>query len=423
MTPAPRLYVHVLVDLEWSDHAGGHVKCWERFAAALEEGDGVCLTLHAAGKTNQLETRQPWFHLQLHKPVFSTRRLPFLGHVPDHTDLAPHHPRLARALRQADVLHSTDGFFAYARTAEAFARKHEIPLIHSVHTDTVAYTELFTRSFLENRFGFFGLDRALIEKARIPQREAAKMQARLLAHQRAAQHVLVSRTEDAALARAHNMAHKIRPLRLGMDKTLFSPAARNRAALAARYGVPDDAFWIVNVGRQDEGKNVYTLIDAVCAARARGAPAVLIAAGLGPATKVMQEKLNGYVATPGFLTAEDLAALYASADVLALPSEVETWSMAAAEALACGLPVLASRGSGVGRFLEENRAGFVVPDGTAPAWAEALHRAYTEKDNPALRAAALAAANIHFPSWRTALAEDLLPLWKEAALTRPAVFR
>src|SRR3954467_6922985 len=112
------LRVGVLVDLAWTSQAGGHVKCWERLSrAATELGGALDLTIHFSGAAPARRELTDTVRYVIERPVFSTQSLPFLAHVPDHTDLAPWHPRLARALGRYDVIHTTDAYFAYARTA------------------------------------------------------------------------------------------------------------------------------------------------------------------------------------------------------------------------------------------------------------------------------------------------------------------
>ncbi|HVY13106.1 MAG TPA: glycoside hydrolase, partial [Alphaproteobacteria bacterium] len=144
----PPLHPHILIDLEWKPESGGQVMCWQRLAEAARHAEGLRLTLHAQGAKEEAHDLNPHARLLLHAPVFSTRRLPFLGHVPAHTDMAHYHPKLAESLAGADVIHTTDAFFAYARTAEKIAAQHRKPLVHSMHTDTVSYTRIFTRALL-----------------------------------------------------------------------------------------------------------------------------------------------------------------------------------------------------------------------------------------------------------------------------------
>lgn len=407
------LAVHVLIDLEWRDDAGGHIKCWERLAEAATQHAEIDLTLHVAGQTPRVKMLAPHVRFQVHKPVFSTRNIPFLGHVPDHSDLAGFHPRLADALRSANVIHTTDAFFNYAHTAEKVSKQYNIPLTHSVHTDTVSYTELFTASMLATRLGAAG--KWLDEQFGISTKAAEDMRTKLRRHQQRSRFVLTSRKEDHAFAAAHVGEENARAYRLGLDFSVFKPDALAREKLNARYAIPPDAALFAFVGRLDEGKNIYTLIQACEAALKNGQKIFLIAAGIGPAEKTIHEKLVGHAATPGFLQAPQLAELYAGADWLVLPSQVETWSMAAAEALACGLPVIAAAQSGVGRFVQNQGAGLLVDENTPHAWAQALGAAIRLKDDKGLRQRAVNAAHHHFPSWEQALAEDFIPIWQKAA--------
>jgi len=67
-----------------------------------------------------------------------------------------------------------------------------------------------------------------------------------------------------------------------------------------------------------------------------------------------------------------LAALYRSADLLVVPSQQETFGQVAAEAQACGLPVVALADSGVGSVVEHQHGGFLMREPTAEALREGL---------------------------------------------------
>jgi glycosyltransferase involved in cell wall biosynthesis len=86
--------------------------------------------------------------------------------------------------------------------------------------------------------------------------------------------------------------------------------------------------------------------------------------------------LDGRVTLAGALTGPALAAAYASADLVVLPSRHETYGMVATEALARGVPVLASDVGGIREALGTSSRGLVpglvVPPDDAPALAAAL---------------------------------------------------
>ncbi len=103
--------------------------------------------------------------------------------------------------------------------------------------------------------------------------------------------------------------------------------------------------------------------------------------------------LDGRVALRGPLHGTALAAAFAAADALVLASRAEAYGMVVTEALARGLPVLASDVGGVpealGAAADGTRPGLLVPPGDADALARALQAWLAE---PALRERLRAAA-------------------------------
>jgi glycosyltransferase involved in cell wall biosynthesis len=96
----------------------------------------------------------------------------------------------------------------------------------------------------------------------------------------------------------------------------------------------------------------------------------------------------------GPLPADALAERYAAADLVVLPSLMETYGMVLTEALARGLPVLASDVGGVrqavGRSCDGRLPGQLVPPGDPGALATALRSWLTDADRrAAMRLAAL----------------------------------
>jgi glycosyltransferase involved in cell wall biosynthesis len=416
--PGRPLRVAALVDLARSPRAGGHVKCWERLAAAAAQTADheapLDLTVYFSGGAPD-ETLAPNVRLRHLPPVFSTARLKFLPYVPDHTDLASWHPRLARELPRYDLIHATDGFFAFARTAERVARAHGIPMTSSLHTDTPAYARLFTRQAIDALCARQPwLRRKLVEDWRVPERQGARMDRRLARHLRQCAHAFVSLAGDQSLAQGALGADRVSLMRIGVDKAMFGPHRRDSAGVRRDYGIPEDRVIALFVGRVDAGKNVGALREAAAQAVAAGAPLHLIVAGLGPMVEELAQTLGERVSLPGFVDPDELARLYASVDFFALPSEVEIHSMAAVEAIASGCPAMVARAAGSTALFGATPAVLAV-DGGAPNWAAAIRDlAACPERREAMRRAALAYRDARLASWGEALYEDFLPGWRAA---------
>jgi len=409
------LRVAVLVNLMRGASAGGHVKCWERLAQAALGLDGTLdLTIYFMGSEHELRPLGRNVRYIVERPVFSTNRVPFLSHVPDHTDLAPWHARLARQLPQYDVIHTTDAYFAYARTALGVARRIGIPLVTSVHTNTPRYARVFTTQTVERLFGKGLAARALLDGLGVARYAERRMLRQLEQHQRSCQAVLVSRPDQLKTARALS-GDRAGLLRRGIDHSFFHPGKRDRAWLEAQYGIAQGAVVVLFAGRVNRGKNVMLLADAVAELAAAGAPVHLFCAGAGEQRAAILERLPRNATCPGSLDPEMLARVYASADVFAFPSAIEEYANVVLEALASGLPVLVASESGMDRIVAEGETGFVLPGNKRFAWSRYLALlAHDRSRREAMGARARRYAENRLPTWADVLGEDILPTWQRA---------
>ncbi|MGP3964265.1 glycosyltransferase [Nonomuraea sp. 3N208] len=156
---------------------------------------------------------------------------------------------------------------------------------------------------------------------------------------------------------------------LGVDLATFGPEHYDpglRARLAAT-GRP----LLVHCGRLSPEKRPDRSIHALAELRRRGLPAVLVVAGDGPLRPRLERQAEGlpvrflgHVAGRG-----ELAALLATADVAIAPGPVETFGLAALEALASGTPVVVARDSALPEVI--GPAGAAVGDDPA-AYADAI---------------------------------------------------
>ena len=409
------LKVGVLVDLTLSPEAGGHVKCWERLAEAATRQAGLDLTVHFNGPAPRRIELSPTVRYQLLPPVLSTARL--VCRVPDHTDLSPWHPQLARALTGYDVIHTTDAFFCYSKTATRVARRHRIPLVSSIHTNTPEYARLTADHLLETLLGRGAAYRFAAGTLRMPDWAGGVLRRRLRRHLRNAS-VAIGNYGDAPLP-ANASPARVMSLRRGLDPALFTPAKRDRRWLERRFGVPAGHALVLYAGKLNPGKNVGLLGRAIAILRERDVPVHLICAGAGEQKRALEAALGPALTCPGPLSQEELARAYASADIFAFPSTIDEYANAVMEALASGLPVVLAEGSPVSMRLADCPAITRLPGCAPEQWAAEIARLIA---SPAERGRLGRAARIygetHFPTWEKVLVEDLLPVWQEAAASQ-----
>ncbi|MCC6793586.1 MAG: glycosyltransferase [Candidatus Hydrogenedentes bacterium] len=86
----------------------------------------------------------------------------------------------------------------------------------------------------------------------------------------------------------------------------------------------------------------------------------------------------------GFVSRDAVPQFYAMSDVLVLPSRSEVWGLVINEALACGVPVIATDACGAAPdLIQDNVNGFIVPARNADALANAITRYFAEPERHA----------------------------------------
>lgn len=153
---------------------------------------------------------------------------------------------------------------------------------------------------------------------------------------------------------------RIHKLPRGVDLEFFRPDLRD-AGIWARFGIPEDGFKLLFVGRVSLEKNLAVLCDAFLEALARRPDLRLVVVGDGPYLETMRERLRscGRAHFTGVLRDGTLARVFASADLFVFPSLADTFGNSVVEALASGLPCLVSDEGGPREIVEPERCGRV----------------------------------------------------------------
>jgi glycosyltransferase involved in cell wall biosynthesis len=161
----------------------------------------------------------------------------------------------------------------------------------------------------------------------------------------------------------------------GVSVEKFRPGERS-AAERARLGLPGvDRMLVGVIARLDRVKNHALLIDAFSLVVRERPDAFLVIVGDGPLRSQLQrqiERLNlhQHVRITGVYP--DPAPILRQLDVFALSSEIEGTSMSILEAMATGLPIVATAVGGTPRLLRDGACGLLTPPGDSRALGRAL---------------------------------------------------
>jgi glycosyltransferase involved in cell wall biosynthesis len=244
-------------------------------------------------------------------------------------------PKVAKRIREfdPDALHiATEGPLGLA--ARRFAMKHDRPFTTAYHTRFPEYVQArffiplsWTYAFLR---WFHGPSKAVMAPTQVVKR-------------------------DLELYGFDNVKLWSR----GVDHTIFRPQKSN--CLQSKPPI------FLYVGRVAVEKNIEAFLEL-------DLPGSKWVAGVGPALESMQARFPA-VNYLGVLNQQELAEVYASADVFVFPSKTDTFGLVLLEAMACGLPVAAYPVTGPIDVIQDPRAGCLDDDlRTACMNALQLHR-------------------------------------------------
>jgi len=188
--------------------------------------------------------------------------------------------------------------------------------------------------------------------------------------------------EDFDLANRKMKAKRIEYVPgVGVDLSQFMDNKADKSAKRREIGVPDDAFLLLSVGELNENKNHRVIIQAlaelhnpnvhyaIAGVGNQKEPLLALANELGVSEQI---HLLGY--------RKDISELNHASDVFCFPSQREGLGLAAIEAMACGLPVVAAKNRGTVEFVMRDENGFLCDFRDAEGFAKAISRIIADSD-------------------------------------------
>lgn len=170
----------------------------------------------------------------------------------------------------------------------------------------------------------------------------------------------------------------------GVDTDRFAPLGL-KAEFRRQLGLPESNVVLLSVGALASEKGIPELIEAFNVLSINRPGARLVVIGDGPLRAEIEElavRLGCHerVALPGAVTDKEVAGYMQAADVLVHPSHAEGLPNVVLEAMACGLPVVASNVGGIPEVVVPDETGLLVPPQDAPALVRALEELLADND-------------------------------------------
>ena len=144
----------------------------------------------------------------------------------------------------------------------------------------------------------------------------------------------------------------------GIDLKRFSPRPDLGREVRAEFGIPDDARLVLFVSHEFGRKGLAHVIEALEDCNDPDFWLLVVGSDNPEPYRRMARRTGRRMVFAG--ERRDMERLYPAADVFVLPSAYETFSLVSMEAMACGVPVLATRVGGIESYLKDGVNGYII---------------------------------------------------------------
>jgi glycosyltransferase involved in cell wall biosynthesis len=250
-----------------------------------------------------------------------------------------------KAVKSSKIVHAHGHPYLTSLIAAKLAKRYSKPFVLTQHNTFIKYDSIFDKI---ERLNDLAVGKETLK-------DADKI-------------ITVSNaTKDYVLSLGAN-PEKVKVMYNGVDLERFRPLAGKREKMRKKLGIPQNATVVTTVRRLVYKNGVDTLIEGAGIAVKKNPNIIFLVVGKGPDQSSVQMRAqqlgieNNFRLT-GFVKDEDLPLYYNAADFFVLPSKSgEGLPLVALEAMACGLPVIATNVGGINEVLMSNWGKLVPPN-------------------------------------------------------------
>jgi len=268
--------------------------------------------------------------------------------------------KFSQVIKKCDLVHAHGHVYMSSYLAGKFAKKYKKPFIVTQHNTFIDYQSIL--NMLEH------LNDLIIGKS-------------VLKH--ADRIITVSKETMKYVLRLGADKSKTSVMYNGVDIDYFHPA--NKAENRKKLGLPKNRKIILSVRRLVYKNGLDTLIESASHVTRNHPDVLFVVAGKGPSRKLIEDRIKELgiednIKLTGFVPDNLLPAYYDAADYFVLPSASgEGLPLVLLEAMACGLPVIATTVGGTPEIIDHMKNGVLVPPRNPEAMADTLSKLLSEK--------------------------------------------
>jgi len=263
--------------------------------------------------------------------------------------------QFAQVIKECDLVHAHGHVYMSSYLAGKLANKYKKPFIVTQHNTWIDYKSWL--NVMEN------LNDLTIGKS------VLKLADRILT---------VSKETMKYVLRLGAEKTKVSVMYNGVDTHCFHTA--KKGASREKLGLPENQKIILSVRRLVYKNGLDTLIDSVALVTQDNPDVLFVVAGKGPSKQLIENRIKELgiednVKLMGFVPDELLPIYYNAADYFVLPSASgEGLPLVLLEAMACGLPVIATAVGGTPEIVDHMKNGVLVPPMKPDVMAKALSK-------------------------------------------------
>ncbi len=254
-------------------------------------------------------------------------------------------PTFIKAVNNSKIVHAHGHPYLTSLIAGKLAKQYAKPFVLTQHNTFIEYNNVFDQVELLNDLS--------VGKQNL--NSADKI-------------IAISKATKEYVLRLGAKPKKVIIIYNGVDLARFKSIPEARKQIRKRMAIPKSAIVALTVRRLVYKNGIDTLLDSAVTAIKKNPRIVFLVVGKGPdmesvGQQIAQLGLAQNFKLAGFVSDEDLPLYYNAADLFVLPSKSgEGLPLVALEAMACGLPVIATDVGGIREILTEDYGKLVSPN-------------------------------------------------------------